>query len=88
VTLSCWITQYCHCETSEPATAREPCVTYGMALVTDLDDILLRTPSLVAGKAFEYRLQSGLVEIDQHRHVVNFPLNKVAVVEATSVSEC
>lgn len=87
VTLSCWITQYCHCETSEPATSREPGVTYCVALVTNLDDILSLTPSLIAAEAIDDRLQSRFIKVNKHGHIINLPLNKVATVEATSIGE-
>lgn len=58
-----------------------------MSLVTNFDDILSLSPSLIASKALEDCLQSRLIKVNQHRHIINLPLNEIAVVEATSVSE-
>lgn len=58
-----------------------------MALVTNLDDIFSLTPGLIASEAIDDRLQGRSVKVDQHRHIIDLPLNKIAAVEATSVSE-
>ena len=58
-----------------------------MALVADLDNILSLAPGLIAGEAINNRLQGRLIKVDQHGYIVHFPLNEVAAVKATGVSE-
>jgi len=58
-----------------------------MSCITNFDDIFSRAPCLIISEAFKHCLQSGLVEINQHGHIVDLPLDKIAAVEASSVSE-
>lgn len=58
-----------------------------MTLVTNFDDILSLAPCLITGESFDDGLQSRLVEVDQHRYIVDLPLNEVTVVETASVGE-
>lgn len=57
-----------------------------MALITNFDNIISLAPGLIVSKAFRNCLQSRLVEVNQHGHIVHLPLDEVAV-EATSVGE-
>jgi hypothetical protein len=52
-------------------------MTYCVALVTDLNNILSLAPSLIAAEAIEDRLQGRLIKVDQHGHIVDLPLHEV-----------
>ncbi len=58
-----------------------------MPLVTDFEDTLRSAPCLITSEAFKYSLQSWLVEVDQHGHIVDLPLNEITAVKAPGVSE-
>jgi hypothetical protein len=58
-----------------------------MSLIANFDDIRSLAPCLVAGEAIRDGLQSRLVKVNQNRNIVDFPLDKIAAIEATSVSE-
>ena len=61
--------------------------TYCMSIVTDFKNVVSLTPRLVACEAIEDSLQGRLIEVNQHGYIIDFPLNKIAAVEAASVSE-
>lgn len=52
------------------------------------DYVLGPAPRVVTSKTIEDRLQSWLVIINYHCNIVDKPLNKIAVVLASCVSEC
>lgn len=59
-----------------------------MSCVADLENVLSLAPCLITSEPFEDRLESWLIQVNQHRYIVDFPLNKIAAIGASCVSKC